>query len=76
MGAGLVVPRGIGWRGLDGIGAIAAFGCSIGLVMWDALLPTGQRRTETGMGVLLGLAGVPLALLAAWMLGVGRFARG
>jgi hypothetical protein len=27
------------------------------------------------MGVLISLAGAPLALLAAWVLGVGRFAR-
>jgi Na+:H+ antiporter, NhaA family len=76
LAAGLRLPSRIGWRELVVIGFIAAIGFSIGLFICDALLPPGQLRTETGMGVLLSLAGVPLALLAAWVLGVGRFARG
>jgi Na+:H+ antiporter, NhaA family len=75
LAAGLRLPSGIGWRELVVIGLTAAIGFSIGLFICDALLPPGQLRTETGMGVLLSLAGAPLAVLAAWLLGVGRFAR-
>jgi Na+:H+ antiporter, NhaA family len=75
LAAGLRLPSRIGWRELVVIGFIAAIGFSIGLFICDALLPPGQLRTETGMGALLSLAGVPLAFLAAWVLGVGRFAR-
>ena len=75
LAAGLRLPSGIGWRELVVIGLTAAIGFSIGLFICNALLPPGQLRTETGMGVLLSLAGAPLAVLAAWLLGVGRFAR-
>ncbi len=75
LAAGLHLPSRIGWRDLVVIGLIAAIGFSIGLFIVDALLPPGQLRSETGMGVLLSLAAVPLAFLAAWVLGVGRFAR-
>jgi Na+:H+ antiporter, NhaA family len=73
LAAGLHLPSRIGWRELIVIGLLAAIGFSIGLFICNALLPPGQLRTETGMGVLLGLAGAPLAFLAAWALGVGRF---
>ena len=38
-----------------------------------ALLPPGQLRSETSMGVLLSLTAAPLAFVAARLLGVGRF---
>jgi NhaA family Na+:H+ antiporter len=75
LAAGLRLPTRIGWRDLIVIGLIAAIGFSIGLFICDALLPPGQLRKETSMGVLLSLAGAPLAFLAAWVLRVGRFAR-
>jgi len=48
---------------------------SIGLFFCAALLPAGQLRSETGMGVLLSLAGAPMAIVTARLLRVGRFAR-
>jgi hypothetical protein len=57
------------------IGLTAAIGFSIGLFMCAALLSPGQLRTETSMGVLLTLFGVPLALATARLLRVGRFGR-
>jgi len=75
LAAGLRLPTRIGWRDLVVIGFIAAIGFSIGLFICDALLPPGQLRKEVSMGVLLSLAAAPLALCAAWVLGVGRFAR-
>ena len=79
IGAGLALPAGlhlphrIGWRELLVGGLIAAMGFSVGLFFSSALFPPGQLRSETSMGVLLSLAGAPLALAAAKLLGVGRF---
>ena len=42
--------------------------------MSTQLLGPGQLRAETSMGVLLSLIGALLALLAARLLRVGRFA--
>jgi Na+:H+ antiporter, NhaA family len=75
LGAGLHLPHRVGWRELIVVGFTAAIGFSIGLFFCAALLPPGQLRSETGMGVLLSLAGAPLAFLSAGLLGVGRFAR-
>lgn len=73
MAARLHLPQRIGWRELTVAGLIAAMGLSVGLFLTSALLPPGQLRSETSMGVLLSLAGGPLALLAARVLRVGRF---
>ena len=75
LAAGLHLPQRVGWRELIVVGFIAAIGFSIGLFFCAALLPPGQLRSETSMGVLLSLAGAPLALVAARLLRVGRFAR-
>jgi NhaA family Na+:H+ antiporter len=75
LAAGLHLPHRVGWRELVVIGFIAAIGFSIGLFFCAALLPPGQLRSETSMGAILSLAGAPLALLAARLLRVGRFAR-
>ena len=75
LAVGLHLPRRVGWRELIVVGLIAAIGFSIGLFFCAALLPPGQLRSETGMGVLLSLAGAPLAFAAARLLRVGRFAR-
>jgi NhaA family Na+:H+ antiporter len=72
--AGLHLPQRVGWRDLVAIGFMAAMGFSVGLFFSTALLPPGQLRSEINMGVLLSLAGLPLALVASWALGVGRFA--
>jgi len=71
--AGLHRPPKVGWRELLVGGLIAAMGFSVGLFFCDALLPPGQLRSEMRMGVLLSLAGAPLALVAAKLLRVGRF---
>jgi NhaA family Na+:H+ antiporter len=70
---GLHLPHRVGWRELTVVGFIAAMGLSVGLFFAAAILPPGQLRSELSMGVLLSLAGAPLALVAAWMMGVGRF---
>jgi NhaA family Na+:H+ antiporter len=73
---GLHLPHRIGWRELIVAGLIAAIGLSVGLFLTAALIGTGQLRSEVSMGVLLSLAGGPLALLAARLLRVGRFSSG
>jgi len=70
---GLHLPHKIGWRELIVGGLVASMGFSIGLFFSGALFPSGQLRSEVSMGVLMALAGAPLALVAAWLLRVGRF---
>lgn len=75
VAAGLYLPKGVGWRELTVVGLATAIGFSMGLFFAAGLLPGGQLLSETQMGVLLSLAGAPLAILAAKLLKVGRFAR-
>jgi len=81
LGAGVAIivgfhlPHRVGWRELLVGGLIAAVGFSVGLFFCTALVAAGQMRSELSMGVLLSLAGAPLALVAAKLLRVGRFAR-
>ena len=56
LAAGLHLPHRVGWRELIVVGFTAAIGFSIGLFFCTALLPPGQLRSETSMGVLLSLA--------------------
>jgi NhaA family Na+:H+ antiporter len=72
---GLHLPNHVGWRELIVGGIIAAIGFSVGLFFCAALLPPGQVLLEIRMGALLTLAAAPLAIIAAILLGVGRFAR-
>jgi Na+:H+ antiporter, NhaA family len=74
LAAGLHLPRGIGWRELIVVGFAAAIGFGVGLFFSAAVFPPSQLLSETQMGVLLSLAGAPLAIAAARLLGVGRFA--
>jgi len=75
LAVGLHLPHKVGWRELIVVGFTAAIGFSMGLFFCTALLPPGQLRSETSMGVLLSLAGAPLALVTARLLRVGRFGR-
>ena len=72
---GLRLPERLGWRELVVVGFTVAIGFSVGLFACAALLPPGQLLAESRMGVLLTLAGAPLAFLSARLLRVGRFAR-
>jgi NhaA family Na+:H+ antiporter len=79
VGAGLAIglhlPRQVGWRELAVAGFILAIGFGIGLFFCAVLLPAGQLRHELSMGVLLTLAGMPIAYVVAVALRVGRFTR-
>lgn len=74
VAAGLHLPHRVGWRDLIVVGFLAAIGFTVGLFFCTALLPPGQLRSEISMGVLLSLAGAPLALVSAKLLRIGRFA--
>jgi Na+:H+ antiporter, NhaA family len=74
LAVGLHLPERLGWRELVVVGFTVAIGFSVGLFACAALLPPGQLLDESRMGVLLTLAGAPLAFLAARLLRVGRFA--
>jgi NhaA family Na+:H+ antiporter len=75
LAAGLHLPHRVGWRELLVVGFAASVGFSVGLFFSAVIMPPGQLRSELSMGVLLTLAGVPLALASARLLRVGRFAR-
>jgi Na+:H+ antiporter, NhaA family len=75
VAAGLHLPRDVGWRDLIVIGLVAAIGFTVALFFSSALLPPGQLRSETSTGALITLAGAPLAVAAAALWHVGRFAR-
>ena len=75
LAAGLHLPHRVGWRELIVVAFAASIGFSVGLFFCTALLPPGQLRSEVSMGVLLTLAGAPLALTFGRLLRVGRFAR-
>lgn len=74
LALGLHLPHRVGWKELFVTGLLAAMGFSIGLFFCAVLIAPGQLRSELSMGVLLTLAGGPLAFAAARLLGVGRFA--
>jgi NhaA family Na+:H+ antiporter len=74
--AGFHLPHRVGWKEVAVGGLIAAIGFSIGLFFCAALLAPGQLRSETSMGVVLSLAGAPLAVVAAMIFRVGRFSEG
>jgi len=75
LAIGLHLPTRLGWRDLVVVGFIVAIGFSVGLFFSTALLPPGQLRAETSMGVLMTLVGAPLALVSARLLRVGRFGK-
>ena len=74
LAAGLHLPHKVGWRELLVVGFASAIGFSVGLFFCTAMLPPGQMRSEVSMGVLLTLAGAPLAVACGRLLKVGRFA--
>jgi Na+:H+ antiporter, NhaA family len=76
LAVGLRLPHKVAWRELIVVALTAAIGFSVGLFMCTALLAPGELRAETSMGVLLTLAGAPLAFIVAKLLRVGRFAPG
>jgi Na+:H+ antiporter, NhaA family len=73
--AGLQRPRGVTWRDLTVVGIISGIGFTVALFFATAAFPYGRLLDETKLGALLSLSAFFLALAAAKILKVGRFAR-
>jgi NhaA family Na+:H+ antiporter len=74
VAAGLPLPRQIGWRELIVMALAASPSLGFGLFVAAAVFPDGPLLIETKMGAIATGAGVLLALAAARLLRVGRFA--
>jgi NhaA family Na+:H+ antiporter len=74
LAAGLHLPRHMGWRHLIVLGCISSIGFTLALFFATATLGPGQLLSETKMGALLSVIGAGIAIAAAKLLRVGRFA--
>ena len=72
--AGLQLPRRLGWRELVIVALAASSGVTFALFFATAVYPVGPVLTQTKMGALATAGGALLALAAARLLRVGRFA--
>jgi NhaA family Na+:H+ antiporter len=75
VAAGLHFPQRVGWRELLVVGCTASIGLVFALFFATAVMPLGPLLLEMKMGALVTIAGGGLALAAARLLRVGRFAR-
>jgi NhaA family Na+:H+ antiporter len=73
---GLRLPHHVGWREVTILALLSTIGFTMSLFFATVALGPGPVLSELKMGGLLTIAGALLAGAAAWMLGVGRFARG
>jgi NhaA family Na+:H+ antiporter len=72
--AGLRLPRRFGWREAVVVALAASPSFACGLFFATAVFPVGPLLTQIEMGALSTIIGWPLALVAARLLRVGRFA--
>jgi NhaA family Na+:H+ antiporter len=72
--AGLHLPRQIGWREVIVIALAVSPGLAFGVFLATAVFPVGPLLIETKIGAISTAAGAVLALAAARLLRVGRFA--
>jgi len=73
---GLRLPARLGRRELVVIACAASCSFTFGLFFTTAVFPLGPVLTEAKVGALSTLAGVLLAIAAAWLFAVGRFSSG
>lgn len=74
VAAGLHLPRHIGWKDVVVIALAASPGLAFGVFFATAVFPVGPLLTEAKLGAISTAAGALLALTAARLLHVGRFA--
>lgn len=74
VGAGLHLPRSLGWRELLVVGMTISTGFTLALFTAAAVFPVGPLLAQMKLGALLSVAGTALALGVARLLHVGRFA--
>jgi NhaA family Na+:H+ antiporter len=74
VGAGLHLPRQVGWRDMFVVALTVSIGFTFALFFATAAFPLGPVLNEVKIGALLTIAGGLLAIASAALLGVGRFA--
>lgn len=74
LAAGLQLPRRLGWREMIVVAFAASSGFTFALFFSAAVIPVGPMLIQTKIGALATIAGTLLALAAARLLRVGRFA--
>jgi Na+:H+ antiporter, NhaA family len=72
---GLALPHYVGWRELIIVALLSTIGFTMALFFATVALGPGPVLSAVKMGALWSITGGLLALVAAWVLGVGRFAR-
>ena len=70
---GLRLPTRLGWRDVVVVGRAAGIGFTVALFFATAAFPTGPLLAQTKLGALLSLSSAVVAVVAAWILRVGRF---
>ena len=73
LAVGLHLPTQLTWRDLIVVAVASTVGLTFALYFAIALFPAGPLLAEIKLGALLTAAGLPLAFVAARILGVGRF---
>lgn len=72
VAAGLHRPVGVTWRDMTVLGIIAGIGFTVALFFATAAFPPGDLLDQTKMGALLSFSASLLAIVAAFVLRVGR----
>ncbi len=72
--AGLHRPAGVEWRDLAVVGCVAGIGFTVALFFATAAFPAGAILDQSKMGAVMSFGAAAVALLAARLLRVGRFA--
>ena len=73
LAAGLRLPDRLGWRDVVVVGCTAGIGFTVALFFTTASFAKGPLLDATKIGALLSLGAGVVAVLAAWVLGSGRF---
>ena len=74
VAAGLQLPRRLGWRELVVVAFAASAGFTFALFFATAVYPVGPILIQTKIGAMATVGGALIALGAARLLNVGRFA--
>lgn len=72
---GLHLPRHLGWRDVIVVALATSSGFTFALFFASSVVPVGAVLTQIKIGTLATVAGAALAVVAAWILGVGQFAK-
>jgi NhaA family Na+:H+ antiporter len=75
VAAGLRLPHRLGWKDLVVTGCAAGIGFTVALFFATAAFPAGRLLDQTKLGALMSVGSAATTILAAAVLGVGRFER-